>query len=505
MSRHQNHFTIVNAKLYDGTGSKPYMADVTVENGVITAVGPAGTLPSAGAVIDAGGCALTPGFIDAHSHSDNSILKTPLACSKISQGITTEIVGHCGFTEFNGKSTDLDEYEQLYTAAAPSMNIACMIGHNTLRLKVLGWEKRIATAAERAQMKGYLEAALEQGAAGMTSGLWYIPGVYSDTEEVCEVASALRGTTKPYATHMRSEGDRLLEAIEEAVTIAKAGSGSLLISHFKACNAWNWHKKDAALALVEKYRAEGMDILADRYPYLYTGTALRMALPPPYDSIAGIYELLHDNSEEKQKVIELFRTHGDRLTPWDKIIVIDSDNPEQQKYCGKTVADVGVMMGLTPEEAYVELISNGRQNAAYGKMCVQNLRKLYARDWVMPGSDSSSRSFVSPICHPREYGTMPLFFRYACESAMPENVIYRMTGLPAKKFNLKNRGTVAPGFAADLVLLQPDEFDAPTDYAKPDQMAQGVSKVFVNGELVFTAGNRTDGVAPGAGDFIRIK
>lgn len=506
MSTMQNRFSIVNAMLYDGTGAKPFAADVSVENGRIVSVVPAGTGKTAGEAIDAGGCALAPGFIDVHSHSDGPVLRIPLGDSRVAQGITTEVIGNCGFTEFRaeGDNTDMDAYEALYRQARPSTNIATLIGHGTLRMQVMGCENRPASPAEIGRMRDLLARALEKGAAGMSSGLWYIPGKYSDTEEVCAVASALKGTTKPYATHMRSEDDTLLEAMEEAVTIARAGSNSLQISHFKTCGRANWHKIDAALALVEKYRAEGMDILADRYPYLYTETGLRMALPPPYDAIHNIRGLLQDNPDEQRKLVEAFRRVKELSTPWNKIIVIDSDNEAHAPYCGKTVADIGSMMSLTPEEAYVRLISQGTLHAAFGRMCVENLRRILACDWVVAGSDSSTHPFVSPICHPREFGTMARFFRLACETSAPEAVIRRMTSLPAAKFNLKDRGTVAPGFCADLVLFRPEQFDAPVDYAKPDQVPGGIEKVFVNGRMVYAAGTKNAGIEPGAGDFLRV-
>jgi len=507
MSTHKNHFSIVNAMLYDGTGAKPYMADITVRNGRIESVCAAGTLKAEGEVIDAAGSAVAPGFIDVHSHSDGAVLRLPKDDSKVSQGITTEIIGNCGFTEFRAEGTnlDMDAYEELYRQAAPSVNIATLIGHGTLRAEVIGYENRPATDAELRKMHDLLKTALDKGAAGMSSGLWYIPGKYASTEEVCAVASALKATGKPYATHMRSEDDALLEAMEEAVTIAKAGDNSLQISHFKACGRLNWHKMNAALALVEKYRAQGMDILADRYPYLYTGTGLRMQLPPPYDEIADIRSLLKDNPSEQKKLVEHFGKVAELNTQWDKIIVIDSDNADHAPYCGRTIPEIAAMMQLTDAEAYVRLISQGSLSAAFGRMCPENLHKILARDWVIAGSDSSAHPFVSPICHPREFGTMPRFFRLARKSASPEDVIRRMTSLAAKKFNLNDRGAVAPGFAADLVLFKPDDFDIPVDYAKPDQVANGIEKVFVNGQAVYTAGTKTDGVQPGAGDFLRVR
>ncbi len=495
-----NTFKITNVCLYDGSGTPPFQADISIENGFIAEVAPAGKSAfCTEQIINADDMSLAPGFVDVHSHSDSSVLNIPSGDSKISQGITTEVVGNCGFTDY----LDMDEYNRLFDEANPALNIAVLLGFNSIRYAVMGNDNRPATAEEREKMKSILATGLKKGAAGMSSGLWYIPGKYADTEEVCYVASALKGTGKPYATHIRNEDSELLEAMEEAAVIARAGDNNLQYSHFKTCVSTNWHKINDALAMVEKYRAEGMKVTADHYPYLYTGTSLRMAVPSPFDVIADLPQQLKNDAGLCQKLIDAFRQNGGPDVPWDKIILIHTYEPEDAGFCGKNIAEIAELMQKTPEETYVYLLSRGRPDAAYGKMCIQNLRKILARDWVMPGSDSSVHPFVSPVCHPREFGTMSRFFRLACESASIQEVIRRMTSLPAEKFNIAKRGRITPGYAADMVLFQPDEMNADENYSKPDTLARGIHKVFVNGVLAFDEGKCTTGKR--GGQFLRIE
>lgn len=495
-------FRIVNAMLYDGSGKKPFEADVTVENGVIHHVCKAGVTASGLPVIDAAGAALAPGFIDIHSHSDNAVQKNPSADSHISQGCTTEVIGNCGALEFNGTSTDMDDLAARIENANPAVNIAALVGFGSMRYRMMGLENRAATKDEIITMRSWLECALTQGAAGMSSGLWYIPGSYASTEEVCAVASALKGTNKPYATHMRSEGETLLEAIEEAVQIAKAGSGSLQISHFKTYYKDYWHKMDDAIALIKKYRAEGMDILADRYPYLYAATGLRMILPEPFASIGDLTEYLKDASHQ-QAILKKFEEMGGPQCPWENIIVvgIPEDHPELQPYRGKTVAEIGAMMGMTPDMACVKLLAVTNPFAVFGVMCEENLQKVLAEDWVILGSDSEIQTFDTSICHPRNFGTCGRFFRKAIAYNSIENVIRRMTALPAKKFNLRDRGLIAEGYAADMVLFDVDRFNAPEDYLHANTVTEGIRKVFVNGVLAYEPGHEIRR----AGQFLRVK
>lgn len=504
MSNEAVDLLITNAIVYDGSGAAPFEGEIAVRNDKILSIGRNGTLPRGGSVsvLDAGGAALCPGFIDVHSHSDVPVLRVPTADSKISQGVTTEIVGNCGFSEFvysKGKNAlgdpPLEEcdgtfatYAGLVEKAEPAVNVAALCGHNSLRVKVMGYSERRATADEIAQMKELLAQALRDGAAGFSSGLWYIPGLFSDSAEVRELGSLLRGTGKPYCTHMRSEGDQLLESLEEAIAIARCGSGSLQVSHFKTWDERNWGKIDRALALVEEARRQGMKILADRYPYIYSSTSLRMAVPAQYANIDNdsLTELLKNSPEEQAKLQALMENGAGQRDNWERILVVASVTPGHKPFFGLNMLQIAEKLQLSPSAAFVKLLSESSPSAAFGTMCEENLHRFLAQSWVIAGSDGSIHEFSDTRTHPRAFGTFPCFFQIARKYASDAEVIQRMTSLPATKFQLAGRGRIAPGYFADLVLFEPEKYYSQADYALPNRVCEGILRVYVNGALAYS-------------------
>ena len=503
-----SQFIILNAKLYDGLGNAPFMADVCVNQGRIEAIAKAGTMhPSGVYTIDAEGLALSPGFVDAHSHSDTKIMDNPNADAKISQGVTTEVIGNCGSSATLTKHAcwgDIESYAHELNLRQPAVNIVALAGHNTIRSMVMGYENREPTRDEMNQMKEILDKALKQGAAGLSSGLWYLPGKYSKTEEVVELASLLKGTNKPYATHMRSEGDGLLESIDEAMKIAAAGANRLEISHFKTSNKRNWNKLDAAFEKIEEGKRNGMTIFADRYPYIFSCTSLRMVVPAPYDLIANIREFLQ-TPEHQKEIIQAFEKLGDKGPNWERVIVTDSGVASHKPYIGNNMKENAEMMGLTPPEATIKLLSEGTPQGAFGKMSEENMHRILAKDWVVAGSDASANAYDYTVgrAHPRAFGTFPRFFQFARESAPDEQVIRRMTSLTASMFNIPERGVIKPGYRADLVLFDPDNFQCVFDFKAPHTPCTGVRFVFVNGKLAFDADDPTSRGRHGS--FVPIK
>ena len=506
-----------NVELYDGTGKPPFMADVAVREDRIAEVAPSGTLKRTGCtVIDGRGKALTPGFVDVHAHSDSASYLIPSADSKIMQGITTEISGNCGSSHYLTVYKDAPDarksaygnfrkFLDLVQTREPALNLAYLCGHNSLRIYVMGYEERRPTAEEMRRMKELLADALANGAAGFSSGLWYLPGVFAETEEVKELASVLKGTGKPYATHMRNEGNTLLESLEEAIEIARAGDNNLEISHFKTCEKQNWHKLDRAMAMIEEARASGMNVLADRYPYVYFGTTLRMIVPPPFDEVdsSALCGRLKEDAAYRAELLEALRKQS--RYDMDRVIVINSTIPKHRPYYAKSLVEIGRMMGgLSPEAAVVELLASGETpNAAFGCMSEDNLDRILADPHVVCGTDSAIRVKSDGGDHPRAFGTFPRFFRIATKRCSYADVIRRLTSLPAAKFNLRGRGTVAPGYFADLVLLDLDEFDCAADFAVANRPPTGVEAVYVNGKLAYSP----DPEAPTAraGRVLRIK
>ena len=506
-----------NVELYDGTGKPSFMADVAVQEDKIAAVAPSGTLDrTGGTVIDGGGKALVPGFVDVHTHSDAATVRVPTADSKIAQGVTTDISGNCGSSFYLGgakKATDslkdvygsFNAFFDLIEKGHPAINIAHLCGHNSLRIYVMGYENRPPTAEEMRRMKELLADALANGAAGFSSGLYYLPGRLTKTEEVKELASLLKGTGKPYATHMRSEGNLLLESISEAIAIARAGDNNLEVSHFKTSGEANWGKLDAAFALLDEARKSGMNVLADRYPYVYSSTSLRMIVPQPYDKIDSLTLCgrLKEDPAYRAELLEALRTKVKRNM--NRVIVVNSPIPEHRPYYAKTLVEIAQMMGgISPEEAIVNLLSAGNTpNAAFGSMNEDNLDRILANPYVVCGSDSSIVVKTNGGIHPRAFGAFPRFFRIASKNCPYADVIRRMTSLPAAKFNIRGRGVIAPGFFADMVLLDLDKYDSEADFLTANRVPTGVEAVYVNGQLGYSPD--PEAKTTRAGKMLRIK
>ncbi len=486
-------FVICGARLYDGLGGEAFLADVAVADGRIAAVAKAGELNLAGmAKVDGNGLAVAPGFIDIHSHSDDSIMEAPDAPSKIAQGVTLEVIGNCGLSPCTAEKKDwhdLASYGAELNRRQPVLNIAAMCGHSDLRAAVMGFEERRATDAEIDRMRELLAQALAQGAAGLSSGLIYMPGMFADTDELCRVASALKNTGKAYYTHMRSESDFLLEAVEEAFTIAEAGDGILNLSHLKTMGRANWHKADALLEMIRKKQRQGLKITADRYPYIYCGTVLQAFLPPPYNSIPELWRKLADPAEQEKLRQILPGQYGYEL---EYSILCNSANPAHAELLGMTFVEIAARQQRAPAEVVVELLTEpDLYHVAYKYMCEENLKKIYSEDWVMPGSDGYSLPLDYSIMrgHPRSFGCFPEYFRF-CRAFLPvEELVRRMTSLPASVLNLKDRGVVKAGAVADLVLFDPERYASRANFEHPHVLADGVHKVFVSGRLAY------DGVA----------
>ena len=506
-----------NVMLYDGTGTAPFMADVAVSDEIIVEVAPCGSLKKTGAaVVDGKGLALTPGFVDAHTHSDGKAVTVPTGDSKISQGVTSEITGNCGFSDYldEVRDNDLGEeihrvrgnfaaYADLVEKSHPALNILHLCGHNTLRAFVMGYENRPPTKEEMRQMKELLADALKHGAGGFSGGPYYLPGKFASTEELKELASLLKGTGKPYATHIRSEGNTLLESLEEAMEIAAAGDNNLQISHLKASPKWNWHKIDAAFELIESRQRAGMQILADRYPYIHCNTTLRTIVPAPFDVVdtTTLCGKLKESAEYRSALLAAFNDGRDR--GFDRVLITTSREPSHRQFYGKSLVEIGKELGKTPEEVMVFLMASGRcPSAAFGTMCDENLNKILAKPYVVAGSDGNIRSFDDCGTHPRAFGTHPRFFRIAARHCDYASVIRRMTALPAAKFNLACRGVVAPGYYADLTLVDLEKYDSKADYAVPNRRAEGVHAVYVNGKLAYSPDPEVKTFRPGK--MIRI-
>ena len=502
-----------NVELYDGTGSAPFMADVAVKDDKIVQVAASGTLKCTGCtVIDGHGKALVPGFIDVHTHSDSAIYRTPTADSKLMQGVTTDISGNCGTSHYLRGSGGLKSvqgkfgaYLDLIEKAAPAVNVAHLCGHNSLRISVMGYENRPPTREEMRRMKELLADALANGAAGFSSGLYYLPGKFAATEEVKELASLLKGTGKPYVTHIRSESDTVIESLAEAIEIARAGDNNLQVSHIKTCFERNWGKLDKMFEMIDEARKSGMNVLADRYPYVYSSTSLRSIVPPPFDKVSTsqLCGRLKTDAAYRAQLVEAFRTRGRQ--DMDRVLLVKSSIRSHRPYYAKNMVEIGKMMGgISPQEAVVQLLASGRSpSGAFGSMNEENMKRILAKPYVVCGSDSSIFAKNRDGGHPRAFGSFPLFFRIASQSCPYAEVIRRMTSLPAVKFNIRGRGVIAPGFFADMVLLDLKEFNSKADFLATNRVPTGVEAVYVNGKLAYSPDSKAKTFR--AGKVLRIK
>ena len=481
-----NRKIIKGGSLCDGTGTEPVLRDILIENDLIADIGEPGAFDTlAGREIRADGKWVVPGIIDAHSHDDIRKLQYPENRTKLLQGVTTEVDGNCGKSQscVPGKSgslswQDLAGYAEVIRQTQVSTNTVALCGHNSIRHAVMGDAGRKAEPEEIGKMRKLLENACESGAAGFSTGLTYFPGKFSDTAELTALSSVLKGSKKVYATHMRSEGDTLMEAVEEAITVAKAGSGRLQVSHLKTIFPRNFHKIDQLLARLEQCREEGMFLHADRYPYIYSSTRIGQILPPPYDRDTEIKKKLAGSEEFQQEIVDALRR-----SPRDLASTILMKT-------GKTLGQKAAETGRTLEETgMLALLEDPDQAAAYLCMSEENMMKILAEPWVCAGSDGLAMPLDDPASqgHPRAVGTFPTFFRKVAKLTTMQEAVRRMTALPASIFRIPKRGIIRPGYYADIVLLDVEKYDSHAGFNGRDTQPTGVALVMVNGKIAWDA------------------
>ena len=499
---------ILNGTVVDGLGGPSFAADVLVDGDRIVGIlRPGEERPTDVETVDATGCLVTPGFIDAHTHSDAYLVIEPDAPSKISQGITTEINGQCGgsvaprYGEARLSSDwaailgdrltwhSLGEYRHVLEQAKPAVNTVQFVGHNTLRSSVVGYAGRAATGDELEKMKYLLEEALDEGAFGLTTGLIYQPGKYATSEEVEELArvAACRGGF--YATHMRSEGDRLLESVDEVIELVRKTGIRAEISHLKTSGQRNWSKIDALLEKVGTAVEDGLLIGSDRYPFCAAGTDLDVVFPDWAGEGAAKAECarLADPAVRARIVAEINSSDRD----WSTVMIGGTWHADNKAFSGKTVSEILAARGNgSPGELVCEILAKDgcKTGAFFFGMSETNLDRILAQPWIVPGSDASLRAPWGPLGadhpHPRAYATMPEFYRRTQDIA-------RMTSVPARRFGLTDRGVLKKGAYADIVVWKEDEFVMKATYTEPHQFSGGVKCVMVNGVISYRDGKFT--------------
>ena len=533
---------IKNGTIIDGQGTLAFVGDVLVEDDRIVEVIPAGELQNFKTsepqnLIDASGLIVSPGFIDAHTHSDAYLVIEPDAPSKVTQGITTEINGQCGgsvaprYGEARLSSDwaavlgdrltwrSLAEYREVLAAAKPAVNTVQFIGHNTLRSSVIGYAARAAGDEDLREMSRLLDESLDAGGWGLTTGLIYQPGKYSTPAEVVAFAKVAAAKGGYYATHMRSEGDNILEAIDEVIELVKATGIRAEISHLKTSGQKNWHKIDAVLNKIEGAMSEGLLLGSDRYPYCAAGTDLDVVLPDWAQEGGAPAELarLQISNLRAQIIEEINALDRD----WSTVMIGGTWAEENKRYSGKTVAEIlgletldfrpGLASSVSsplkssvlslkssPGELITSiLLADGcKTGAFFFGMSEENLAKIYSRPWIVPGSDASLRAPWGPLGkdhpHPRAYATMPEFYRRVRALGFSrEETVARMTSVIADRFGIRGRGRIKKGAYADLVIWNEAEFKAKATFTDPHQFTGGVKAVMTNGVISYCDGKFT--------------
>jgi N-acyl-D-amino-acid deacylase len=478
---------IKHGRISDGTGNPAYFADVGIKGGRIVAIGK-DLKGEAKQVLEAKGLVVAPGFIDVHTHAEG-IEKQPLAENFVRMGVTTLILGNCG-----GSRVDVGQYFKELKDVLVSPNVSTLIGHGTVRGQVMGGSfKRPPTAAEIGKMKALVTKAMEDGAVGLSTGLIYLPGTFSETEELVEVTKAITPFDGVYVSHMRSESGGIMKALEELFRIAREAGVRAEISHIKLAGKSAWGQTDKVLAAIEAARAEGLDITQDQYMYPASSTGLSSRVPEwareggdqKYRERLALPEL-------KAKMVKEIKESVAKSGHEDLGYVVIAEYRKNRKLNGLTLAQAAQQeRGNTSLEAQIDLLleitANGGASGVFHSMNEDDLRKYLVHPNTMIASDSGVRAFGEGVPHPRGYGNSArALSEYVREQKILrlEDAVRRMTSLPATTFRLKDRGQVREGMWADVVVFDPAKVRDNATFTEPHQYATGFKLVLVNGEAV---------------------
>lgn len=523
-------FIIRNGLIYDGNGGDPFKGDIGILNDTIAFIG---DLSKTSAIneIDAKGNAVAPGFINMLSWATESLIEDGRSQSDIRQGVTLEVMGEGwsmgplneqikkqqqesqGDIKYKINWNSLGEYLHFLENKGISCNVASFVGATTIRMHVIGEDNRDPTAAELDSMRALVKKAMEEGAMGVGSSLIYPPAFFAKTSELvelCKIASQYGGS---YISHMRSEGDKLHEAIEELITIAREANIHAEVYHLKAAGKDNWKKMDSVIKRIERARREGLNVTADMYTYTAGGTGLTATMPPTLQDggFGKLWERLHDPFI-RNKLIKEMNTKTDKWenffygvgTP-ENILVVGFKQDSLKKHIGKTLGQLAKEFGKSPEETAMDLIikDSTRVECIYFLMNEDNVKKQVAIPWVSFGSDEGSYTnegiFLKSMAHPRAYGTFArVLGKYSRDEKLLslQEAIRKLSKLPADNLKIKNRGEIKTGYYADIVIFDAAKIKDNATFEKPHQYAEGMIHVFVNGVQVIKNGEHT-GAKPG--------
>jgi N-acyl-D-aspartate/D-glutamate deacylase len=506
---------IRNGSIVDGSGRPGFRADVGIAGGIIRRIAPMIEPDLARHTIDAEDRVVSPGFIDTHTHDDLYLLTCPTCDDKVRQGVTTEVIGNCGqsvapasaahrdmlldFLKIIGSAqvdrADLnagsfEDYLRKLERAKPGINVLALVGHSTVRMSCMGMADRAPSDQELQDIRALVSQAMQAGAFGLSTGLIYAPGNYAATEEIVALARVLAPFGGIYATHLRSESDREIEAIAEAIRIGEEAGAHVHISHHKIGGRGNWGKSSETLRLMAQARSRGIGITCDQYPYRAGSTYLAAILPPRV--LAGGPSVFSRNLKDEAFRRDLIRAVEDGTEPgWDNLLKgsgfegILISVSRRRDYVGKTIAQIAEMECKNPYEVIFDLVAEENVGviAILFGMCEEDIRRIMQDPWTMIGSDGIPGFGVNRV-HPRMTGTFPrVLGKYVREEAILslEAAVRKMTSLPAETFGLKRKGLLQEGFDADLVVFDPRTIIDRSTFEEPNRGPDGIDHVFVNG------------------------
>jgi N-acyl-D-amino-acid deacylase len=483
---------IKNGKIIDGTGNSWYYADVAVKDGKIIAIGK-NLAANSVKTIDAKGLIVAPGFIDVHGHIESGIFERPTAENYIYDGVTTVITGNCG-----GSASDINKFFLRIDSLKPSINVATLIGHNTVRQQVMNRDNRAPTPEEQQKMEALVEEAMKHGALGLSTGLIYIPGTFAKSDEVVGLAKSAAKHNGIYASHIRNEESKAVEAINEAINIGKEANIPVQISHFKIGGKANWGKSNITIGLIENARNQGWDVTIDQYPYTASSTNLGVRIPDW--SFAGGNDSLKARLQNKQIREQIKKEMLQQLATYkfkNYSYAVVANYPSDTTYNGKSITEINKLMGRRSKanfeaETIMDMIEKGGAQMVYHSMNEKDVKYIMQYPYSMFGADAGVPVPGKGMPHPRAYGTNArVLGKYVREEKVisMEEAIRRMTSLAAQKFNLKDRGLLKEGMAADIVVFSENEIKDKSTFENPHALSEGCKFVLVNGELVLEDGS----------------
>lgn len=482
-AQHQADIVIKNGRIIDGTGNSWYRADIAIREGRILAMGK-NLSHTAPRIIDAQNLYVTPGFIDVHAHIEGAIFDRPTADNYIRDGVTTVVTGNCG-----NSYDDLGSFFKKIDSIRTSINVASLAGHNTIRRLGMGLLDKSPTADEQRRMDSLMQDAMDDGAVGLSTGLIYLPGMYAKTEEIVSLARIAGQKGGVYATHMRNEGGKVTEAIDEALTIGRQADIPVQISHFKVAGRSNWGRSTYTLDQVINARNQGLDVTIDQYPY--TASSTNLAVTVPDWALDGGLDSLRKrikNTDQKKKIIQdMVNTLKKSKNKNYGYAVVAMYSPDTTLN-GKNISEINKLKGRKAKPAFeaetiLDMLMKGNAQMVYHTMNEDDVRFFMKYPFNMPAADGGV-STGKGMPHPRGYGTNArVLGRYVREQAVIgfEEAIRRMTSLPAQKFGLNGRGLLKEGLAADIVIIDPEKVNDKSTFDNPHQFSEGIPFVIVNG------------------------